>query len=176
MKLITIFIKDKKGQTLLEATIALAALLIILSATSTAIVTSISNAVFVRNQNLASKYAQEGMEFLRSVKVNNYQVFSALSSGLYCLGDATALDDVATDLIRDGTGDCTSPYIDSDIRVGAGNEYQRMVQIDQADTLYCGIGGAGNAKVTVTVSWASGRCTGSELCHKSELVACLTGY
>lgn len=61
----------EKGQSLVEVIIALAVAVIVIIALVRVVVTSIHNASFARNQALATKYAQEGLEKLRAYRDQN---------------------------------------------------------------------------------------------------------
>jgi len=154
--------KADKGQTLIEAIVALVALLITLAAISISIVIAISNSTYVKNQNLASKYAQQGMEYFRNLKANNSVVpvdppeyFKTLS-GDYCFDDDNNL--------TKSNGDCVVNISDNQI------SFKRKVNFENNPSLCNG------TKVTVSVSWTSGKCTNenNRYCHKSQLVSCFT--
>lgn len=163
--------KQNRGQTLLEATIALAALLLILAATSTAVVTGINNSIFVRNQNTANKYAQEGMEYMKNLKDNDYTTFLSLAPSIgpgsdYCLD---------SNRVRTSYG--------ASCVIGVNNVFDRKITVTQvnpgtsAECSFNDISGGGFSdvfvhSVRVTVSWNSGKCTGSAKCHKAELKSC----
>lgn len=153
--------ENQKGQTLLEVVIALTALLLILAAISIVVTTSVSNSTFIKNQNKAGKYAQEGMEYVRNLKVSNYADFIAnYPTGTYCLSDDQPLSLVSVAQI----GPC---------RANVENSLIREVLIE-TDAAKCPSG----RKVTVTVRWTGGKCPVSDVqseryCHKSQVVSCL---
>jgi len=60
---------NQKGQGLVEALIALGAAVIIIAAITIAVITAVSNSDFSTEQNLATGFAQQGMEIVRQ-KVN----------------------------------------------------------------------------------------------------------
>src|SRR3990170_7744222 len=80
----------KSGQTLVEATIALASILLTLAAVAIAISTSVSNSQFIKQQSQASKYAQEGMEQLRYTRNTNPTTFFS-QNGIYCMNEDSTL-------------------------------------------------------------------------------------
>lgn len=63
--------KREEGQSLIEVVIALAVAIVAILALVRATVTSIRNADFARNRALATKYAQEALEKVRSYKVEH---------------------------------------------------------------------------------------------------------
>lgn len=142
-----------KGQTLIEILIALGIGGVIISAITVVITSGLNNAQFGKNQNLATNFAQEGMEVVRKIRNNNYNGFRAYS-GTYCLGkNQTALGSPVTS--------CSGENVDAFIR---------SVQVQQ--NAGCSANGA---RVTVTVSWSDGKCPANNTyCHKSQLVSCLS--
>ncbi len=143
-------IKQNKGQTLVEATIALASILLTLAAISVAISTSLNNSQFIKNQSQAGKYAQEGMEYVRYLRNTDPASFEA-RQGIYCMNEDNSLT----------SGSCTA--------VNVGTSYKREVEFTQDVQADCG----GGTKTTVSVYWASGKCgTENRFCHSSKLVSC----
>lgn len=145
---------NEKGQSLVEALVALAAAAVIVSAIAIAVITSVNNSDFSRNQNTATQYAQEGIEILRNLSQTNWANFSTFS-GTYCLAqDSTTLT------IPSGAS-CTQ---------NVATNYVRQVVITQGSGS-C----SGNTKVAVTVSWSDGKCTSSSnpFCHTVVLDSCL---
>lgn len=141
---------QRYGQTIIEAMIALASILITLAAISVVITASLSNSGFIRDQSLASRYAQEGMEYMRYLRNIDPSSFEA-RQGIYCMGKDNMLD----------AGTCPSANIDS--------AYKREVEFIQNSPIEC----SGGTKITVSVYWASGKCSVSDrFCHKSQLISC----
>ena len=75
----------KNGQTLIELIIALGVGIIILSSIVAVVLLSLHSAQFAKSQNLATQYAQEGMEVVRTIKNRSWTEFSALTAVDYCL-------------------------------------------------------------------------------------------
>ncbi len=159
---------SNKGQTIIEAIVALAAILVAISAIAVVVTLSVSNATYVKSQNLANKYAQDGMEFLRNaesaaipVKVgatsdetsaSNVDFFDLLGS--YCFHENNILS-------PGSTATCT---------VGSSTAFKREVYVD--DGCAGDISGGGK-EVTVIVRWSGTKCnTGNTFCHESKLVSC----
>ena len=126
----------QKGETLIEALAALALVAIVISAITTLITTSLSNATYNENQTLATKYAQQGIESVRQIRNFNYAAFRNYN-GLYCLGKGQAnLGTVQTA--------CSTPNTDNFIR---------SVQIEHSPGCATNV-----ARVTVNVAFTDGKC------------------
>lgn len=80
---------SQKGQSLLEAIVAVSVIVMVLVALVSAITFALSNAQFARNKTQATKYAQEAIEWLRNQRDSNWALFysQARSSpgAIYCL-------------------------------------------------------------------------------------------
>lgn len=152
-------LKHNTGQTLIEATIALASILLTLAAIAVAITTSVSNSQFIKNQTLAGKYSQQGMEYMTYLRTTEDPVIFENRDDVFCMGENGTLNPLAgpcnpTDTSGNGLVDGT---------------FKREVTFDPNPvTQDCG----GGTKVTVATSWVSGKCVGGEFCHKSELISC----
>lgn len=168
-------IKNSSGQTILEAVIALAALLLVLSASSVAIVTSVNNATFTRNQNQANKLAQAGMEEVRSIKNTDYTDFrDNLATGTKCLNGTLQFSTSGQD--------CTVDLWAIKPNPSTNFRFIREVQFIQDDTNECilnanpGVPGSTDkkgTKVRVNVRWSSGKCSSTNLyCHNSYVESC----
>lgn len=146
----------EKGQSLIEALLALAFAVVIITAVVIAVITSLNNTTFTRNQNLASQYAQEGIDIARNMRDASYGEFKALPSGqYYCPG---ADGKLSTDSF------CT---VD-------GFERRVFVQhagLDEKDTPTCE---ANSTFVSSVVSWTDSKCTAATACHKVQLDSCFT--
>ncbi len=141
-----------KGQSLIEVLVALGIISLIVTGVATIITQSLSNTQFSKDQEAATKYAQEGLETVRSVRNSNYATFATLS-GRYCLG-ANSQSLGATQ------PSCTVPNVETFIR---------EIRIEQ--TPGCNTNAA---KVTATVSWTDGKCPANGYCHNASLVTCLS--
>ena len=138
------------GQTIIEATIALASILLTLAAITVAITTSVNNSQFIKIQSQAGKFAQDGMEQLRYLRNTNSATFFS-REGIYCLNEDSSLV----------PGSCGT--------VNLAGIYKREAEFEQAPLTEC----VGVTKVVVTVYWASGKCDAANtFCHKSQLVSC----
>src|SRR3989344_446097 len=81
---------DNRGQTIIEATIALASIMLTLAAISVAITTSVSNSQFIKSHTLAAKYSQAGMEYMSYLRNYDPTTFEAYT-GLYCMDSDNSL-------------------------------------------------------------------------------------
>ena len=149
---------NNKGQTLIEALIALGVSVVIVGAIALSIISGINNATFSKNQNLATAYAQEGMDIVHQQSESDWETFKNIASGTYCL------DQNATSL--DSGSDCISV-----ITPNISSFFLRKVKIDPA-----GSGCSSGEKVSVIVAWSDGKCTGpgNSLCHNITLDSCIT--
>ena len=148
--------QKQKGQTLIEAIVALVTILLIITAIAVVLTNGLYNSQFIKNQNEANKYAQEGMEFVRSIQKNDLASFGSYNqNATYCI------DEVNNIL---STTNCSTTTINT------ASSYVRTIAFSTGGA-QCS---ATEIKVTVTVSWSSSKCTSSStFCHKSELVSCL---
>jgi Tfp pilus assembly protein PilV len=148
------FVIDQKGQSLVEALVALAAAVVIVSAIAVAVITSVNNSDFSKNQNLATQYAQEGIEILRNLSQSDWAIFSTYS-GTYCLNQNSAT------LTTPSGATCTQ---------NINSFFVRQAVINQGSSS-C----SSNTKVSVSVAWADGKCTSASnpYCHAVLLDSCL---
>lgn len=148
--------KMQNGQTIIEAIVALMTILLIITAIAIVIVNGLYNSTFIKNQNQANKYAQQGIEFVRNIQKNDLVGFGNLNQNAsYCL-------DTVNNALT--TTSC------SDTGVNTGTGFNRTVVFSPSG------GQCPNTeiKVTVTVKWASTKCpAGNTFCHQSKLVACM---
>lgn len=153
-----------KGQTIIEVLVALGVVVIVVTAITITVITALSNTQYSKNENLASQYAQQGLEFVRGIRDNSYTSFASLS-GTYCLAkDAISLPAP--------TSGCSVPNIDS--------TFVRSIIIEQKSP-DCVPPSSSLApsdyltKVTSSVSWSDGKCTSATdvYCHQAIVVSCL---
>lgn len=159
-------IKKEKGQTLIEALVALAAAVAVVYAISTAVISALSNAQFSKNQVLATQYAQQGIEIVRQIRDSDWTTFSTYLADVtnyYCL------DKNSKSLRPQGLG----------CGLNADN-FIREVQI-QKNSSDCRppspFRTTNAARVTVIVKWSDGKCAaGDAYCHKVQLASCLSDF
>lgn len=141
-----------RGQTLIEVLVALSILGVVITAVTIVITTSLANAQHGKNQYIATKYSQEGIEIIRKIRNNDYTGFKTYN-GNYCLAkNASTLGTVQSS--------CSTPNVDIFIR---------SVIVEQSPGC-----GSNIAKATVRVTWTDGKCSANQYCHKSEQVSCLS--
>src|SRR5260221_11589392 len=81
--------KNQHGQTLIEVLLSMAVATIIITAITFAVINSLKNSQFSKNQTLATQYTQQGLEIIRSMRYSNYAAYIG-TSGIYCLDDSAA--------------------------------------------------------------------------------------
>jgi Tfp pilus assembly protein PilV len=146
---------NQKGQGLIEALIALGAAVIIVSAITIAVITAVSNSDFAKYQNLATGYAQQGMEIVKQKSQLDWNAISTYS-GTWCLPQGT------TDFYP-ALGAYTCP-------LNVDNQFVRQLEFSQN---YPSCNNT-NTQVEVTVKWTDGKCSGaSNFCHHVVLDSCI---
>lgn len=156
-------LKSTRGQTLLEVLAALGTAAIVVGAITVVVISALNNAQFSKNQNLATQYAQQGMELLRQVRDTNWTTFASYPSGDYCL-------DKGSSTPRAKSIDCGQNV---DIFV-------REVVLERGELLCLPPtpppSPTNVVRATVTVSWSDSKCTGVGFCHRVRLVSCLSDF
>ncbi len=151
-----------KGQTLIEVLVALATSVVIASAIITLAVYSLNNTQFSKSQSLATQYAQEGMEIVRSIRDNNYTIYTGLfpqaTVNPYCLPVGN------TNLLSITPGACTNTSVVSG--------FIREIDLTPGTAP---VGACSNSmdKIETTVKWTDGKCDIDVYCHQVDLVSCL---
>jgi len=79
----------KNGQSLVEVVVALAVAGLVILAIIAGVTVAIRNATFAKNQTLATKFAQEGMEWLRSQQDKDWAAFAVRAGQTFCLNNLT---------------------------------------------------------------------------------------
>ncbi len=157
----------QKGQTLIEALIALSIIMIILTSLSTILASSLFNSQFIKEQNRANKYSQEGVEMVRAFQESNILGFKELETGVYCID---AGGDNSIDLMAD-----PDPAVTCDTEPNVGGNMQREISVVRdilCDTPPDPLGD-GLSDVTVTTRWNSSKCDGADFCHEAKVVTSL---
>lgn len=147
--------QNELGQSLIEVLIALAASVAVVSAIAVTVITSLSNAEFTKNQNLATQYSREGIEIVRQIAKNNWTNFLTYTNRNYCLNKGSTIPTAMTGL------NC-GKNID--------NIFDRTVIIVHSpNSTYCN----SSTEVSSSVSWTDSKCqTGNILCHQIKLRSC----
>lgn len=150
----SLFNQSECGQTLIEVLVALGAAVAVLFGITIAVLSSLNNAQFTQNQNLANKYASQGMEIIRQLRDSASSGLSQYSNIFYCLGEDGKL--IAKGL---GCGQNVGVFV-------------REINLDQNSS---SCGGTGVLS-TVLVSWSDGACTdiSNPYCHQVKLISCFS--
>lgn len=150
--------RNQKGQTLVEALIALGVATIIVSAMAVAAITAVNNADFSKYQNQATHYAQQGMEILRQKSQISWSDFvSHAGTVTWCLDQNT------TTLRDSGAAPCTK---------NIDNFFVREVEVNLESTSNSPC--ENNVQANVSVSWTDGKCGSSTVyCHNVILNSCI---
>lgn len=144
---------SEKGQTIIEAVVALSTILLIIAAIAIVIVNALYNSQFIKSQNMANKYAQQGMEFVRNLQQNDLASFALYDNGTYCIDTSV-----------------TPSALTSNCDAMNSGSLKRTIDFTKVSS-ECN---TNETKVTVTAKWSSTKCpSGNTFCHKSELVSCM---
>jgi Tfp pilus assembly protein PilV len=77
------------GQSLFEVLLALAVITLTVVGIASLSTYAVSNTTYSRNKNQATRYAQEGIEWVRSERDSNITNFLSNASGTWCLSSLT---------------------------------------------------------------------------------------
>ncbi|HSW88354.1 MAG TPA: hypothetical protein VLG12_04275 [Candidatus Saccharimonadales bacterium] len=157
-----------QGQTLVEVLIAISITVLIVSSMTIAVITAISNTDYSKNQNLATQFAQEGMEVVKQLEGTNYQTLSSLN-GRYCLAQTCST-------LTTTTGSCGLNAAGN--TTNCSTNVNNNFFIRQIDMLPAGAAGAkciNTIQATVSVLWTDGKCTpAGTYCHSEQIVSCFS--
>lgn len=162
--------KAMKGQTLIEIMVALAVGIIILSAITTAVLTSLNNVEQSSSKDQSGSYATDGLEIVRKMRDTQITAFRNLS-GDYCLASTCTT-------LSNQQGDVCGKKISTCQENNKG--YIREVTISKNATT-CRVTPAptnaslNGTQVTVKVLWKSSQCRNPDdpYCHSSTVQSCL---
>jgi len=163
-----------QGQTIIEVLVALTTAVVIVSAITIAVITSLRNVEYSRTQNTATRYAQEGMEFMRFLRDSNFSKFAVLTANTrYCLAKGE------TSLTATNASDCGDnvDYFSRSIVMEDNSEYCAAIPPPAPNPPSLNT----SRKVIVLVSWTDNKCIDDQgestgRCHKASLVSCLSDY
>lgn len=151
------------GQTMVEALVALAAAVIIISSITVAVITSASNTSYSTNQNKATQLAREGLDALRKYRDTNTAGFAG-TSGMYCYKDEIIISEAGK---VDKPSECGNDTRIEDAYIRTLN----FIPAGDGDNL-CGEA----VQVDSMVSWADGKCpANNQFCKNVRLVSCFSG-
>jgi hypothetical protein len=169
--------KKQTGQSLIEALIALAAAAVIVSAITVASITAINNSDYSKYQNLATHYAEQGLEILRQEAQSDWYKHFGVAIGTpgkdYCLAqdsiDLTGNPPACGKNIKNEKG---TAFFVRQVNLLAV-PYQAPVPPN--DFTPCN----GGVIAAVSVAWNDGKCTTdvnstNYYCHRVALNSCFT--
>jgi len=155
--------KKNTGQSLIEILLALATIVVIITAIAFSIISSLKNNEYSRDQNLATTYAQQGLELIRTQRNNDYATFKSLS-GTYCLASTCTT-------LSSQVGNACGPAG----ALGCGQNigiFERLAVVEPSSSSCKGVA----TKVELSALWTDSQCNTSVnvFCHHVDLVSCLT--
>ncbi len=153
--------RNESGQTLLEIVAAIGVMVMILTAVTVAALSALSSSMTSKYQNLATSYAQQGIESMRNLRTTDYASFSG-ASGYYCLPKGCDIN-------------VTSCWISTGSLSGCGvnvdNTFSRIVNAPSGSP-DCGSTGA--KEIQVYVNWSDGKCSGGSFCRQVKVTSCFS--
>lgn len=160
-----------KGQTIIEVLIALGVGVVILTALTSIVLSSLTNVQRSSSESDAARLAQEGMEVVKSMRSNDWNTYSSLS-GDYCL--AASCSAITTTVSACGPKTTTCG-------LNVASKYVREVNVS-VNNASCVPPGATVTqssrfnKVTVLVNFGDNKCTdpNNPYCHTSAIESCLS--
>lgn len=165
-----------KGQTIVEVVVALAAGIVVLSALTLMMLSSLNNASEGSSRTIAIQYAQDGLETLRNFKDNNWSrlvVLSNNSTNSYCMASTCTY-------VTTTVGSKCGPVV-STCGLNIDNSFSRKVDLKPDDPKCIPqnpIAGKNYIRAIMTVSYGDGKCTSSSnpYCHNVQVESCFTNY
>jgi len=163
---------NQKGQGLVEALIALGAAVVIISAITVAVITSVHNSDFAKYQNLATNYAQQGLAIVKQQSLLDWNNTATYSGTLCLFQGATTLPPLRS---------TTNPPCG----INAGNMFIRQVDIENNirpgpvcngsnPSSCCNNFTSPCCIVGTAVDCTNGKCSASSpFCHNVKLDSCL---
>lgn len=172
-----IFNRKQNGQSLIEALIALGAATVIVSAIAIGVISAVNNSDATKYQNLATTYAQQGLEIISGQSKSDWANFHTLGGSAnpyapitYCF-DQGKLIIKSSDKLLNGTN-CTA-----NIGINTNNPsykfFIRQVSIVASDPICTGTTPTDRGDhVVISVLWNDGKCTSNTYCHKVDVNSC----
>lgn len=179
----------ERGQTLIEALVALAVAVMVISAISAAVTTSLSNAQYSKNQNIATHYAEEGMEYMRKLRNQDWNQYLANTTFNFLSDGAGGTNVWAVScLINSSGGPSLDPLTNATGTCGtfdSSNSFIRTVRGEKESTDCGGSSGVDIRKIAVTVAWSDSKCNSGAaggdnfgipplFCHQAQLTSCFS--
>jgi Tfp pilus assembly protein PilV len=166
--------KKNAGQTLIEVLIGLSASAVVMAAIATATLSALSNSDYTRNQNLATNYAQQGMEIVKNLQSIDYGTFSSLN-GVYCFADTC--NEIDGDPTHTGQSCAKISGSRCPGILNVHGSFIRTVEVHAGDSeaATCNeTGSTDNIKINVIVAWNDQKCTDRTnlYCHNVTISSC----
>ena len=152
----------EKGQSLLEALVALGAATLVMSAIAVAVLTSVNNSDFGKYLNQATQYSQQGIEVLKQKSISDWVTFSGYTSGAtYCFPQDPL------QFIPPAGANCVP-------NIGTNNFFVRSAVLTK-NSGNCA-GAIKGTLVSVSTAWTDGKCknASSIYCHTATFNTCIT--
>lgn len=164
-----------KGQTIIEVVVAFGAGIVVLSALTLMMLSSLNNASEGTSRTQATQYAQDGLETVRNLRDADWSQLVDLSknpNNTYCMSDLCST-------LTTSSGNC-GPKISS-CGLNVNSKFSRQVEIrfnDPSCIPQNPVSGKNFIKGIVTVSYGDGKCTNSSnpYCHKVQVESCYTNF
>lgn len=157
------------GQTLLEVLAALGAAVLVVGAITASVIAALSNTQFSKSQNIATQYAQQGMELVRQIRDNDWTGFQNLRTDrTYCLNQGT------TELIEKTSTFCALIDLVFTREVVLERPSPNCAPPTPPPPAPVPLPNA--TKTTVRVAWSDSKCTQRNFCHEVKLISCLLDY
>ncbi len=124
------------GQSMIETLIALGIAVLIIVALVQSIVTSVKNTQFAKNQTLATRYSQEGIEWVRSTRdvLGWPSFYNSLNGRTKCIGGSDYIDWSSTFPCSINAGDIFSRQAVFSDPEGSGNQILIAITTSWTDT------------------------------------------
>lgn len=149
----------QKGQSMLEAVAALGVIAIVMTALTIAVLLGLGNSGYSKKNNLATQYAQQGMEIIRNMRETDGTAFWVLNKAYYLPNSIVdSANNAPVDICSGKNPPSTAPKI--------GDTYIRTFCVDAT------VGAGCDRKVTVSVWWQDGKCPDNGYCKKASIASC----
>jgi Tfp pilus assembly protein PilV len=163
--------KSEKGQSLVEAILALTIAVVIITAIVAAVNSGLRSAGSNKDQNLATGLAQEGIDSIRNFKSQEFAAFrNNFPTSTYCLEEATPSAIINNNCNAVSAGGTSALTYTRKVYVNHQGRDGRVIP----STIPCPV--SPSTFIAVTVNWSDSKCVDTGLeggCHKIELTSCL---
>jgi type II secretory pathway pseudopilin PulG len=149
MKMSGYRLRGNRGQTIVEAIVVIAVVVLLVTGLIAGTTTSLKSARNGRVRSQATKLAQEGLEIVRSIRDESWSVFAG-NSGYYCLGSDEILTANVTETCAINIETTESSYSRLIQFEWLGNKMQVTARVSYLD-------GTDNRNVTLTTYYTQWR-------------------